>query len=473
MQYKNIALKGKSKERISLVKYHDEFKDALTKLKELNENIYQNMIEPKDNNMAYFIMEGLDFLGAILIKQSSEVKNSDLEITLDKALSNDAIFKIIDNLVSSLGWYLYEKENFIITLTNGLDLTTYKRNVYKRKPVGKNLIKYRYHNPYHQLLSLLNEKMQETQAHLLDLNQYWTERVEFSSPSYLDKYLRPDTKYYYPTEEVFYSNSQVSWQLNETNKNERQIIFHKNGKIEFIKSSLKDEKLSYRFSSWVDQEHFKFQNAALKMNLESIPALTVMNYDKIQIVVDKDNNTKQYRYSSEDNKSKVEIEIFLNGLIFQNITVIMYTYDEDHALESEYLFEADLKKEKYTFKRLGYEGTIDLIPMLKEEDKVLLFNLKRGNLPFDKLDKTIQRLIKVINNYASKNDLCLLGYENLIATSEIIEAEDIINSELKSISGEILVPSIAQKVTKYIEQKDLNKVRYLTRSRSLKNKDNK
>lgn len=471
MQYRNIALKGDNEERISLIKYQEKYQADVQKLAKQNAKLAYILAFNDWEEMAYLVLEGLKCRGGILISAACEPQNINVEITLDDNLSNDKIFALVDTIVSSLGWYFYDKENIIITLTNGLDLTTFNRQKYERKPLSKGTMIYRFHNRNYRLMTLLTAKMQETQDNLLNSENYWHELAEFSMPAYLDEDLVLDKKYIYPLEEAFYSASKVTWDINSSNKNKRKIIFQKDGKIEFVKESLKDPNLSYRVSSWVDQDHFCYKNTSLKMSLESIPDLTIMNYDKIQIVSDKGNNTKQYRYVSSDKKSKIEMELLLNGLIFQNFVMVMDTYNDDYTVESEYIFEFSLKDNKYSFRRIAYEGTTDLIPLLKEEDKVLLFNIKKGNLPVDKLDKTIQRLVKIINEYASQNDLTLMGYENLVSVQEILTAEDKIVDQIKGISGEILVPCIKEKMQSYLQNKDKGKVKYLTRSRSLKNQE--
>ncbi len=472
MQYKNIALKGEKKQQVYLVKYRGNLAKYIYSLEQKNENLAKELLNPSPNNMAYFVVNDEDCLGAILINPASETKNINLEILLDEAkLSQDGIYNVVDNIVTSLGWYLYDKENIIIKLDNGFDLTTYNRHKYVRKPIGKGQMIYQYYNRNHKLITNLTHQMMETQTNLLNNDQYWVEDVIDDNIAYVNNNLKPEKFFVYPLEEAFYNTSKITWNLNENSKNKNKIIFQKDGKIEFIKNSLKDDNLSYRICSWIDQNHFRLENKALKLDLEWMPTLYVVNLDKTQVVVNKDDNTRQYRYSSNDKKSKVDIEIKIKATQFQEFNIMFYTYDNEHILESEYLFEVSLSDDRYSFKHISYEGTFDLIPYLKEEDKVLLFNLKRGNLPIEKLDKTIQRLVKIINIYASSKDLTMVGYENLVSVANIILAEDKVINYLKGINGEILVPNIQEKVTNFLDEKNRAKVKYLSRSRSLKKQE--
>ncbi len=442
MQYKNIALKN---------------------------NFYLECENPPIDKWIYKIRTKELTLGTLIIKNACEEKNIFLEISIN-SLDDKQILDIVDNIVDSLGFYLYDKEKIIIDIKNDIDLTTYNREKYKRKAVKDigNIYIYNNKNNYYVLKPLV-EAMQECAGTLLDNECYWREILSFDQASYLDKDLLPIQANIYLLEESFYSSKQVKWVLNAKNKNKRIIIFNSNGLITYQKKSNCQDCLSYLLTYNILNSKLIYQ----KNNLKITSTDEEYSVQKDDVLVKSDyKNNKIYQYINEGINSNLNLMIKINDELLTKFSLYFETLDKLGKSSGIYTFKIDLNGNNYMFTYTNDSEKIDLIPLLKEEDKVLLFNIKRGNLPIEKLEKTMQRLVKVINNYAKSHNLSLINYENLMPIKSILGIFDTAINDLKCIEGEIIVPIIKEKVTEFLKKKEQKEVKYATRCRSLKKEEN-
>ncbi len=443
MQYRNIALRGTN---MSLVKD----------------------LKSSDTWQFYLIQSGLK-IGNVILKKSSEKKNIFLEIYINSE-DNKKIYEIIDKVIDSLSFYLYDKERIIIDSQNNIDLTTFNCEKYKRKAINEKKKIYIYNNQknYH-LIKTLIDSMQECATNLLDNNSYWSENLNFDYVSYLDDDLTCESQNIYLLEESFYSRKKVKWLLNDTTKNKRSIVFSDDGFISFLKQSNKDDKLSYQITANVTSPGFSMNKSDTEINVGE-NGYTIYK-DKVLVNGDYNKN-KSYIYRNRGINSSLELEIKLSDKILDSFNLKFLTLDKMGKVTGYYIFNVDLVNNLYNFTFNSNDNEVDLIPLLKNEDKVLLFNLKRGYLPIEKLEKTMQRIVKIINNYAKNNGLALINYENLRSIEDILNIEDKGINDLKEIKGEILVPLIQNRVIDFLNNRDKQEIKYTTRCRSLKKKEN-
>ena len=127
MKYKSISLNGTDNYQYSLVKYEDKYKDILGSMKEIDVNLIDSVIAcPRiysvdSDHQAYMLVKDDDIgVGATYIGTSTDEKDLEVTLQLDEDKFDDEVdmYKLINQLVDSLGLYCYERETIYICLKN-------------------------------------------------------------------------------------------------------------------------------------------------------------------------------------------------------------------------------------------------------------------------------------------------------------------------------------------------------------------
>ena len=142
MKYKSISLNGNKDYKYSLVKYEDKYNIILKHLKNINADLLNSvwqcpiLYSEESDHQAYMIVRDVnEGVGATYIGTSTDEKDLEVTLQLDEDKFDDEVdmYKLINQLVDSLGRYFYDKENIYINLVNKIDLSIYNSLKYKRQ----------------------------------------------------------------------------------------------------------------------------------------------------------------------------------------------------------------------------------------------------------------------------------------------------------------------------------------------------
>ncbi len=442
MQYRNIALR-ESNDQIVLRK---------------------NTLDLAKGEMAYLIYREDSCLGTVTLYPNIQTKNLEIAIAFDenKVNSPKEISQIVDNIVASLGFYMFENQNILITLANNVDLTKIDPATYHRCAKGPGEIKYKYFNRHnHLVLGTLTKEMTDIASFLFDEGKYWLEDKSFDHVSYLDDNLLPEQNDIFTIDESFYSADQVTWLIN--GKKNKKITFQKDGLITVTKLA-KDHDGTYQISSYPNNSYFRFTKGdkSLVYTDESYAiknGLVTVSFDDLT-------QNKTYTEIIKTNNCQMEVALVLNHGVFTNLNISFYRQDKEGHTIRQYLYTADIAKQSYQFiSHHKGEEEKNMLPLLKDIDTFRLFNF---NDPVDNTNKTMQRLVRIFNRFEAGANGELIKEKSIVLVEDLYAAEAEVINCLKEIKGEIIVPDMQQKINDFLDTKEQQKSKYLTRSRSLK-----
>ena len=246
MKYKSISLNGTDNYQYSLVKYEDKYKDILGSMKEIDVNLIDSVITcPRiysvdSDHQAYMLVKDDDIgVGATYIGTSTDEKDLEVTLQLDEDKFDDEVdmYKLINQLVDSLGLYCYERENIYICLKNKINLSKYNSLKYKEVYLLPNISTYICSNKkYNTLIPLLLKEIKSCEDTLISWKQTWWQEIQHRTLSDLHEIF--DDGFFkdsdIPLNEIFNKSESINWSNINSNTSEREITFNIDGDISFF-----------------------------------------------------------------------------------------------------------------------------------------------------------------------------------------------------------------------------------------------
>lgn len=197
-------------------------------------------------------------VGATYIATSTDEKDLEVTLQLDKDKFDNEVdmYKLINQLVDSLGRYFYDKENVYINLVNKLDLSIYNSLKYKRKVHYMSINIYCCNNKkYNKTILLLLKEIKSCEDTLVSWKQTWWQRLkhvdlidlhDLYDECYINVNGYPKKYGYVPIGEMFNKVDNVFWTNINSNTAKREATFNVNGDVKFFRRP-KKKGVSYEF----------------------------------------------------------------------------------------------------------------------------------------------------------------------------------------------------------------------------------
>lgn len=252
MKYKSISLNGNKDYQYSLVKYEDKYNIILKHLKNINADLLNSvwqcpiLYSEESDHQAYMIVRDVnEGVGATYIGTSTDEKDLEVTLQLDEDKFDDEVdmYKLINQLVDSLGRYFYDKENIYINLVNKIDLSIYNSLKYKRQVHYMSMDTYCCNNKkYNTLIPLLLKEIKSCEDTLVSWKQTWWQRLEhvdlldlhyLYDEDYINERGFPKKYGYVPIDEMFNKVDTVFWTNINSNMAKREVNFNVNGDVKF------------------------------------------------------------------------------------------------------------------------------------------------------------------------------------------------------------------------------------------------
>ena len=156
MEYKNVMFTKNKKWPLALIKYTEEYKKHLERIKKINNSLADciescpKIYSEESQYQSYMIFLGEDYcVGAIYIGTSFDEKNLELEIHFDEKYIYlpEEIYEITEHLVDSLAYNFPNKERIEVKLYNNVELSNYN-NKYIKMVYSEKLTTYMCINKY-------------------------------------------------------------------------------------------------------------------------------------------------------------------------------------------------------------------------------------------------------------------------------------------------------------------------------------
>jgi len=157
MEYRNIMFTKNEKWPLALIKYTEEYKKYLERIKRINSSLadaverYPKIYSEESQHQSYMIFLGEEYcIGAIYIATSFDEKNLELEIHFDEKYIclPEETCEITEHIVDSLAYNFPDKERIEIRLLNDVDLSRHNKYKYIKTVYSERLTKYSCKNKY-------------------------------------------------------------------------------------------------------------------------------------------------------------------------------------------------------------------------------------------------------------------------------------------------------------------------------------
>ncbi len=481
MRYRSITLNNCEKDQFVLIKYSEEYKEYLEELRRMNEylassvekcpTIYSELCD----HQSYMIFSGeTNCIGAIYIATSTDEKNLEIEVHFieEKFENKEGIIDVLEQIISTLGFYCFDKENIEIHLLNNIDLEKINKYKYKKNCISENITTYTTTNKFNNKLypKLLNE-MSETEKNLINWKQSWMPRFDFcvfnDCNNLFDKELMQKYKDgTIPLSEIFYKAESVLWDDINSIKSKRSIIFERNGQIYFTKSSKDFGKNNYEFSYNILRDEFNFKKVDWRKNayleIDENNVWTRIKSDNLKVVYLKADKIKKVQYKSPMvNNSSISLNLYIKQDEIERCYVDFRTHrnDRKNKINGIYALRILSKDNICTLNFISRKGLRcnDFADELKEEDEQLFTTILNGNMTIELLDELVKKMITIVNRKAfSKGEPIILS-DNEAIVSNACEMETEAINYVKQIKGEIPLPHLQENLEKFIEEYDIKK----------------
>jgi len=472
MKYRSITLNGNKDHIFSLVKYNEVYKEYLEEFRKINceladcveqcPKIYSELSE----HQCYMIFrDECHYVGAIYIGTSTDEKNLEIKLQFDEKYfeSKNEIFIVIEQIIDSLGLYLYDKENIEIDLINDIDLSLFNKFKYKKKVYDEKKTTYTCTNKQNNILiPRLITEIRETEKKLIDWRQSWMQKFcNYQDCSNIfDKQLMAEYRNgTVSLQELFYKIESLLWtNINST----REILFSRNGQISLKKRANDLEGINYDFNYNVLSDGFRlnayvFNKKTLEISEDRHS--TKIKSGNIEIFNIKEYKRKKFNYISPIvNKSSISIELWFNERDeIENCYVDFRTHKGNGKINGLYALRIIP----------GYFSTFSLNFIRRKGDKEFDFSymlptnlfsaIIPSDLTIDLVDEIICKSIPIINQMASTKHRQLITLENNCIVSNITDIETQVISFIKKIKEEIPLPCLQENLQKFIEEHDKSK----------------
>ncbi len=484
MRYRTIMLNGNEKNQISFVKYTNEYKRDLEELKEMNPyfadivekcpTLYSELSE----HQSYMIVSSeKGCIGAIYIGTSTDEKNLEIEVQFieEKFENDESILPVLNQIVNTLGFYCYDKENIEIKLFNNINSNDLDKQRYKPNYISENVTTYTVSNKHNnKLFSKLFNEMRNTEQNLINWGQYWWQEFEMCRDNdrnyfFDDNLIKEYNNGTIPYNEYFYKANAVIWNDINSLRSIRNIRFERNGQIYFKKEEKESKKNSYEFQYNVTKDGFNLKkivsrkNTDLEINENS--DFTAIRFGNLKVIYFKENKIKKIQYKSRvENNSSIFLEIYINNQgEIERCNIDFRTHknsrEKYEKISGIYALRILPKENKFTLNFINRKGlkSSNFACELFKEDEQLFKEILNGNITLELIDELINKGILVINRKAISNNKSTISVCNEPIILSCCEMQKDAINYVKQIKGEIPLPQLQENLEKFIEEYDFKK----------------
>lgn len=464
MSYENDDL-SRRKNKYTLVKYDDSYKNTLVSLGINNEDF-----DSLNCQQIFMVVRTIygnikTIVGSIYIIPSTDESKIRIYVQLKDGCfeSKKEMIDAIDKIVDSLKILFYNKKYLELHLSNNIDLFVFNSIKYDKRRNNTYVCENGLNNI---LISALVDEMCEAETILTNWGESWVQKVGNGD-------IRSDSTSYDITSSDVYDNEAslpelfskfdtISWLDIDSLKASRSIIFSRNGNVEFFKEPKGFKKsnsgINYRIAYNVlyrgfELETFKdFCNHKLQVGNSSY--FNEISCNGLNIIYENGNKRKKIIGPIIDGSSIfIELCFNENGDI-DSCLIEFRTHKSNGKINGKYLLRlkpySQLNKFSINFiRRSGYKSA-NLSKLIEQNDIELYTSIMKGNITLELIDELIKKVIPLINEFASCYQKQPVSEKN----EEIMK--DAVNL-VKSIIGEIPLPHLKENLIAFVDDNDRGK----------------
>lgn len=477
MKYRSFSLNG-NKRYNHLIKYYSRYK--LDELREMNRKLadyvenFPKFFSELSETQSYMICSAGTCVGAIYIETSSNEKDLEIEIQfIEKYFeSKTKMVELLEQIIESLKLYFWDKENIEIKLNHNIDLSQINSYKYQKKVYDENITTYICSNKLNNILfpKLVNE-MIGAERYLTNLGQSWTQKLKISQDyDYpLDKRLLEEIcNGSLSIPEMFYKTESIVWPSINSINSHRLIDFSRNGQVQFIKKSKKENGIDYEFNynvlsdnlnfkttSFIEDENLEIEDNGLFTNIKSVTC------DIFQL---NENKRKRIIYSTPIiDYSSVSIELWLDENGIERCYIDFRTH-KGKKISGIYALRLFSKNNIFSLRFINRKGTKynDFAQVLAHDDEELYSTILNGRITMEIVAELIKKVIPIINRSVDKsnnhgNNKKYISELNNSNIMKFLSFEKQLINFLKQIKDEIPLPHLKESLEKFIENNDKDK----------------
>lgn len=477
MKYRSFSLNG-NKRYNHLIKHDSRYK--LDELREMNRKLadyvenFPKFFSELSETQSYMICSAGTCVGAIYIETSPNEKNLEIEIQfIEKYFeSKTKMVELLEQIIESLKLYFWDKENIEIKLNHNIDLSQINSYKYQKKVYDENITTYICSNKLNNILfpKLVNE-MIGAERYLTNLGQSWTQKLKISQDyDYpLDKRLLEEIcNGSLSIPEMFYKTKSIVWPSINSINSHRLIDFSRNGQVQFIKKSKKENGIDYEFNynvlsdnfnfkttSFIEDENLEIEDNGLFTNIKSV------TFDIFQL---KENKRKRIIYSTPIiDYSSVSIELWLDENGIERCYIDFRTH-KGKKISGIYALRLFLKNNIFSLRFINRRGAKynDFAQVLAHDDEELYSTILNGRITMEIVAELIKKVIPIINRSVDKsnnhgNNKKYVSELNNSNIMKFLSFEKQLINFLKQIKDEIPLPHLKESLEKFIENNDKDK----------------
>ena len=443
MKYKSISLNGTDNYQYSLVKYEDKYKDILGSMKEIDVNLIDSVIAcPRiysvdSDHQAYMLVKDDDIgVGATYIGTSTDEKDLEVTLQLDEDKFDDEVdmYKLINQLVDSLGLYCYERENIYICLKNKINLSKYNSLKYKEVYLLPNISTYICsNNKYNTLIPLLLKEIKSCEDTLVSWKQTWWQEIQHRTLD--DFHLLYDNDDIEKSDEMF--NKASSFSLVDYIR-DRNVTFDIDGHVIFSKN-IKENDSTCEFTYNVRKDGFKLKT--FDFLLEDNHSYTKIITPNEEIKKSKEKGTKKITYKSGIvDKSSIYAEVKLDDNDdIDKCYIDFRTHRNNGKINGMYLIRINNRDKNFSFSyRTGKSDICKYIDNIYYDDERFSMGTLKNRIEF----------FRDAINSCYRNGRGAISSD--INISDLVNIEKDVVNFMKKIKSEIPLPYLQEQIDKFI-----------------------
>lgn len=477
MKYRSFSLNG-NKRYNHLIKYDNRYQ--LDELREMNKDL-ANLVEscPKifselSETQSYMIRAAGTCVGAIYIETSPNER--DLEIVIqfiEKYFeSKTKMVELLEQIIESLKLYFWDKENIEIELNHNIDLSQINSYKYQKKVYDENITTYICSNKLNNILfpKLVNE-MIGAERYLTNLGQSWTQNLKMSQDyDYpLDKKLLEEIyNGSLSIPEMFYKVESIVWPSINSINSRRLIDFSRNGQVQFVKKSKKENGIDYEFNYNVLSDNFNFKTTSFikdeNLEIEDNGLFTNIKSVTCDIFQLNENKRKRIIYSTPIiDYSSVSIELWFDENGIERCYIDFRTH-KGKKISGIYALRLFPKNNIFSLRFINRKGAKynDFSQALVNDDEELYSTILNGRITMETVAELIKKVIPIINRSVDKsnrhgnNKKYISELNNSNIMKFLVFEKQLINF-VKQIKDEIPLPHLKESLEQFIENNDKDK----------------
>ena len=443
MKYKSISLNGTDNYQYSLVKYEDKYKDILGSMKEIDVNLIDSVIAcPRiysvdSDHQAYMLVKDDDIgVGATYIGTSTDEKDLEVTLQLDEDKFDDEVdmYKLINQLVDSLGLYCYERENIYICLKNKINLSKYNSLKYKEVYLLPNISTYICsNNKYNTLIPLLLKEIKSCEDTLISWKQTWWQEIQHRTLD--DFHLLYDNDDIEKSDEMF--NKASSFSLVDYIR-DRNVTFDIDGHVIFSKN-IKENDSTCEFTYNVRKDGFKLKT--FDFLLEDNHSYTKIITPNEEIKKSKEKGTKKITYKSGIvDKSSIYAEVKLDDNDdIDKCYIDFRTHRNNGKINGMYLIRINNRDKNFSFSyRTRKDDICKYIDNIYYDDERFSMGTLKNRIEF----------FRDAINSCYRNGRGAISSD--INISDLVNIEKDVVNFMKQIKSEIPLPYLQEQIDKFI-----------------------